>query len=84
MSFLSLHKNKDRDDRDYNRNRDFYSDNILKVLPVFLLLSFLKFKKIYCYKASNKELDRIRKLIEEEIKDLEFKYKGLLKREPIK
>ncbi len=81
---LVLKSKKNKDDRNYNRNSPFESDHLLKALPFFLLLSFLEFKKIHCYKASNKELDRVRNLIEDEIKNLEFKYKGLLRREPIK
>jgi len=78
-----LIKYKFRKDRKFN-NKDTNFDDLWKVVPLFFLISFIEFKKIYCYKATNKELDRVRNLIEEEIKNLEFRYKGLLKREPIK
>ncbi len=78
---IDFYKKKNRDER---RNNNINMDDILKVFPIFLLLSFLELKKSFCYKATNKELDRVKNLIETYIKDLEFRYKGLIKREPIK
>lgn len=84
-------RNDDRENRDDRKNNnknnksnfDDYN-NILKIIPIFFLFTCVEFKKVFCYKASNKELDRVKYLIEEEIKNLEFRYKGTIKREPLK
>jgi hypothetical protein len=67
-----------------NLKNKFNIKDLLKILPFLLLISFNENKKIFCFKATNKELERASNTIENDIKNLEFKYGGTLKREPIK
>jgi hypothetical protein len=62
--------------------------NFVKFLPIGLYLTviFLETQKknMFCFKASNKELEKMTSNIENQIKNLEFKYHGKLRRQPIK
>jgi hypothetical protein len=62
--------------------------NFVKFFPIAIyggLLFLEKQKKnMFCYKASNKELDKMTANLENQIKNLEFKYHGKLRRQPIK
>lgn len=73
-------------EREYNNdNKNNFNYKIfLGIIPFFLYLSYTKNKKSFCFKANNKELERVSNLIETEIRNLEFKYEGKLRREPIK
>jgi hypothetical protein len=39
---------------------------------------------MYCYKVNNKELEKMMGLLETQIKNLEFRYQGKLRRQPVK
>ena len=39
---------------------------------------------LHCYKVNNKELEKMMGLLENQIKNLEFRYQGKLRRQPIK
>ena len=43
-----------------------------------------QFNKLFCYKATNKELEKLMSNLENQIKNLEFKYHGKMRRQPIK
>lgn len=53
-------------------------------LLFFGLFAMLTTKGSLCYKASNKQLDAIMTRLDNEIKNLEFRYEGKLRRQPIK
>ncbi len=93
IKFFFTKKNKENNNNNNNNNNENPEDNIknkfnindlLKIFSFLLLISFNENKKMFCYKASNKELERASNTIENDIKNLEFKYGGTLKREPIK
>jgi SpoVK/Ycf46/Vps4 family AAA+-type ATPase len=52
-------------------------------LPILVGFSYLTKSKLYCYSASNKELEKMMNSLDREIKNLEFKYQGKLRRQPI-
>jgi hypothetical protein len=59
----------------------------VKFIPFSMmgLMAILEKEKIMnCYKASNKELDKIMNNLENQIKNLEFRHHGKLRRQPIK
>jgi hypothetical protein len=45
---------------------------------------YLYTKKLRCYAANNKELDKVMGFLDREIKNLEFKYHGKIRRQPIR
>ncbi len=59
------------------------------LIPFILSLSFsltlfpLKQTKLNCYKATNKEIEKVLNSLDTQIKNLEFKYHGKLRRTPI-
>lgn len=53
------------------------------ILGMMIFLERVK-KQMFCYKASNKELEKLMNSLESQIKNLEFKYHGKLRRQPIK
>ena len=85
-NYISRQKTIKNEDYKYN----FYNSNISeglnfnKIYCLFGLFSLMIYKKISCYPASDKELEKIRSNLEREIKNLEFKYEGKLRRQPIK
>jgi hypothetical protein len=75
-NFLS-HKNLFR--KNFNKHKfDIYS-----LLPL-LIGMYLFTKKLHCYQANNKELDKVMNFLDREIKNLEFKYQGKIRRQPIR
>lgn len=48
------------------------------------LFNFFNFPSIHCYKINNRELEKMMSLLENSIKNLEFRYQGKLRRQPIK
>lgn len=60
--------------RKYNFNDH---NNIFKSLGLDLPL-------LHCYKVNNKEIEKMMGLLENQIKNLEFRYQGKLRRQPIK
>lgn len=58
--------------------------NYQKLYSLFGLLTIMIYKKLSCYPASDKELDKVRSNLENQIKSLEFKYQGKLRRQPVK
>ena len=59
----------------------------VKFIPFSMmgLMAILEKEKIMnCYKASNKELEKIMNNLENQIKNLEFRHHGKLRRQPIK
>jgi chaperonin cofactor prefoldin len=61
--------------------------DFLKILPFSIISGIIlleKEKRLYCFKASNKELDKMMNNLENQIKNLEFRYHGKLRRQPIK
>ncbi len=75
-------------DRGYRHN--YSSSSILegmslsKIYCLFGLFTIVAYQKINCYPASDKEIEKIRTNLENQIKNLEFKYHGKLRRQPIK
>lgn len=62
-----------------NKNFDYS-----KIFSIFGALLLLKIKKeLMCYKVNNKELEKFMEKLDKGIKDLEFKYKGTLRRHPV-
>jgi hypothetical protein len=58
---------------------------LYSLFPFFVgIYIFSNSKNLLCYKASNKELDKIMNSLENHIKNLEFKYQGKLNRQPIR
>ena len=57
--------------------------DIHSLLPLVIGM-YLYTKKMYCYSANNKELDKVMNFLDREIKNLEFKYQGKIKRQPIR
>lgn len=67
------------------------NSKINRILPFCLCAGMLLFERqkeyrsrVICYKATNKELDKVMANLEAKIKNLEFKYHGKLRRQPIK
>ena len=46
--------------------------------------SYQKNKRLYCYQANDKEINKMKSIIEKEIDNLEFKYQGNIRRQPVK
>lgn len=71
------------------QNQSNFQSNTLQrikfTLPMIAFLYFSKYNcnKIQCFKAKNKEIDKILNNLEEKIKNLEFKYAGKLQRQNI-
>lgn len=57
--------------------------DIYSLLPLVIGM-YLFNKKLNCYQANNKELDKVMNFLDREIKNLEFKYQGKIKRQPIR
>lgn len=82
----------DEKEKNYEKGYSYYnsSSTVLdgmdfsKIYCLFGLFTIFAYKKIKCYPASDKEIDKIRTNLENEIKSLEFKYQGKLRRQPIK
>jgi hypothetical protein len=55
-----------------------------KLYGLFGLLTLMVYKKIWCYPATDTHLEKVRNGLEKDIKTLEFKYQGKLRRQPIK
>lgn len=74
---------KIKKDNFHRRNKLDY----VKFIPFSMmgLMAILEKEKIMnCYKASNKELEKIMNNLETQIKNLEFRHHGKLRRQPIK
>ena len=69
---------------------DLKSLNILKFIPfsictgLILLNNKTEENTLLCFKASNKELEKVLNNLETQIKNLEFKYHGKMRRQAIK
>jgi hypothetical protein len=57
--------------------------DIYSLLPLVIGM-YLYTKKLSCYTANNKELDKVMNYLDKEIKNLEFKYQGKISRQPIR
>lgn len=61
--------------------------DLFKIIQFSIMSGILlleKEKRLYCYKATNKELEKMMNNLENQIKNLEFRYHGKLRRQPIK
>ena len=57
--------------------KNFNADKIFRAFK-------LESPMMYCYKINNKELEKMMGLLETQIKNLEFRYQGKLRRQPVK
>jgi hypothetical protein len=65
------------------KNSHYNKFDIYSLLP-FVIGMYLYTKKLSCYSVSNKELDKVMNFLDKEIKNLEFKHQGKIKRQPIR
>ena len=68
----------------YNNSKISEGLYINKIYCLFGLFTIMIYNKVSCFPASDKELEKIRGNLEKEIKNLEFKYQGKLRRQPVK
>jgi len=61
----------------FNHDKNFKADKIFRAFK-------LESPMIHCYKVNNKELEKMMGLLETQIKNLEFRYQGKLRRQPVK
>jgi uncharacterized protein YsxB (DUF464 family) len=66
-----------------SKNLKKHKFDIYSLLPLVIGM-YLYTKKLNCYQANNKELDKVMNYLEREIKNLEFKYQGKIRRQPIR
>ncbi len=67
----------------FRKNFNKHKFDIYSLLPL-LIGMYLFTKKLHCYQANNKELDKVMNFLDREIKNLEFKYQGKIRRQPIR
>jgi hypothetical protein len=96
LNYFFQNKKQSEKDKEYENNHDrgyrFNSSsssilegmNLSKIYCLFGLFTIMAYQKINCYPASDKEIEKIRTNLENQIKNLEFKYHGKLRRQPIK
>jgi len=71
----------------YSSHSNKKTYEFIKILPFSVISGIIlleKEKRLYCFKANNKELDKMMSNLENQIKNLEFRYHGKLRRQPIK
>jgi hypothetical protein len=80
------YKKREEDKQNFNFSQSSISQgiNFPKLYSLFGLLAIIIYKKISCYPANDKEIEKVRNNLENQIKSLEFKYQGKLRRQPVK
>ncbi|MFO0515240.1 MAG: AAA family ATPase, partial [bacterium] len=62
---------------------DYYLKSLFKKLEYFNLTNYFSKNTIECFKSEDKEIRRVRDIVNDKIKELEFKYEGNLRRQNI-
>jgi ATP-dependent 26S proteasome regulatory subunit len=62
---------------------DYYLKSLFKKIEYFNLTNYFSKNTIECFKSEDKEIRRVRDIVNDKIKELEFKYEGNLRRQNI-